>query len=96
MNTRVRWTADLDEQLRGLRASGLTWDNVALAMAMGRNTVLERGRRIGARRVAQPVAKVEEEPRDRPARPPGHPASWGLINAGTVLDGVPYPFPVFL
>ena len=62
----------------------------------GRNTVLERGRRIGARRLAQPVAKLEEEPRDRPARPPGHPTSWNLINAGTVLDGAPYPFPVFL
>ena len=35
MRTRVRWTNDLDEQLRGLRASGLTWDSVALAMAMG-------------------------------------------------------------
>ncbi len=36
------------------------------------------------------------EPADRPARPSGHPLTWGLITAGTVLDGAVYPYPVFL
>ena len=27
--------------------------------------------------------------------PAGHPLTWGLLTAGTVLDGAPYPFPVF-
>ncbi len=95
MRTRVGWNAALDERLRALRAAGLTWDAVALEMAMGRNTVLERGRRIGARKLPPPAPAVVEAA-DRPARPPGHPASWGRITAGTVLDGEPYPFPVFL
>ena len=32
---------------------------------------------------------------DRGPLPPGHPLSWGAINAGTVLDGAGYPFPIF-
>ena len=27
--------------------------------------------------------------------PAGHPTTWGLLVAGTVLDGTPYPYPVF-
>lgn len=34
-------------------------------------------------------------PNDRPALPPGHPVSWGLLTRGTVLDGADYPYPVF-
>ena len=47
----VTWTAELDEKLKALRAGGYTWDGVALEMGYGRNTVLERGRRIGARKL---------------------------------------------
>jgi hypothetical protein len=96
MQTRVRWTADLDERLKALRAGGLTWDAMAMAMGMGRNTVLERGRRIGARKL-RPAKQAPPAPEaaDRPARPPGHDSSWGLITSGTVLDGEPYPYPVF-
>jgi hypothetical protein len=36
------------------------------------------------------------EARDRPARPAGHPHTWGMITAGTVLEGEKYPYPVFL
>ena len=35
-------------------------------------------------------------PDDRPPLPAGHPDTWGLINAGTCIEGAPYPFPVFL
>ena len=30
---------------------------------------------------------------DRPALAAGHPASWGAITAGTVLEGTAYPPP---
>ncbi len=92
----VAWTVGLDEQLRALRAGGHTWDQVALQMGYGRNTVLERGRKIGAPKMPKPCVRDVEEAADRPARPPGHPATWGLIIAGTVLDGAAYPYPVFL
>ncbi len=32
---------------------------------------------------------------DRPPLPPGHPVSWSLLTDGTVLEGEPYPYPVF-
>lgn len=35
-------------------------------------------------------------PDDRPALPSGHPDTWGLITAGTCIEGAAYPFPVFL
>lgn len=34
-------------------------------------------------------------PLDRPALPSGHPESWGVITAGTVLDQAKYPWPIF-
>jgi hypothetical protein len=95
MRMQVQWTAALDAQLRALRGAGVTWEGVADAMALGRNTVLERGRRIGARRPQKPPP-IAEEAADRPARPAGHPQTWGLLTEGTVLDGAPYPYPVFL
>jgi hypothetical protein len=96
MRSRVGWTMELDAQLRCLRADGMTWDRIAETMALGRNTVLERGRKIGARREISQVATAEEEPRDRLPRQAGHPVTWNLINLGTVLEGTPYPYPVFL
>jgi hypothetical protein len=96
MRSQVRWTPELDMRLAALRASGMTWDGIAAEMGLGRNTVLERGRRIGARRKPQPRPSLAEEARDRPPRQAGHPLTWELINRGTVLEGEAYPYPVFL
>lgn len=96
MRAHVKWNEELDGQLRSLRAAGVTWDRIAGAMGLGRNTVLERGRKIGARRLRPAGATVLEEPRDRPPRQAGHPATWSLLTNGTVLDGEAYPYPVFL
>ena len=96
MRAMVVWTPALDDRLRGLREGGLTWDAVAEAMDLSRNTVLERGRKIGARLRRPSAAVVCEEARDRPARQAGHPLTWGLLTIGTVLEGERYPMPVFL
>jgi hypothetical protein len=92
----VTWSAALDARLRELREAGTTWDGIALAMGLGRNTVLERGRKIGARRLRLGPPPAPEEARDRPARQAGHPQTWGLLTQGTVLEGETYPYPVFL
>ncbi len=91
------WTADLEARLATLRALGLGWSEAALAMRLGRNMVAEKGRQMGLGTAAgqRPLVPAPEPP-DRPAWPPGHPACWGLITAGTLLDGAPYPYPVFL
>ncbi len=80
MRNRIKWTPDLDTRLRDLRWSGLTWDEISSVMNLGRNTVLERGRKIGARR-APPVMVVVES-RDRPPMQAGHPVAWGALWAG--------------
>jgi hypothetical protein len=42
------------------------------------------------------VVRGRPGPDDRPALPSGHPDTWGLITAGTCIEGAPYPFPVFV
>jgi hypothetical protein len=86
----------MDDRLRMLRNGGMTWDGIADAMELGRNTVLERGRKIGARKAPPVLPCMVEEARDRPARQAGHPLTWNLITTGTVLEGEAYPYPVFL
>jgi hypothetical protein len=90
------WAKARDEQLRDLREAGLTWDGIAEAMGLGRNTVLERARKIGIRMWRQRAPAALVEARDRPPRQAGHPQTWGMITAGTVLEGERYPYPVFL
>jgi len=90
------WTTALDARLRALRRAGLSWEQVALELTLGCSKVRERGRRIGAVRRRTLACVVVAESGDRPAHPPGHPTSWGLLTDGTVLAGQPYPYPVFL
>jgi hypothetical protein len=96
MVAKVEWSAVLDGRLQALRQAGLSWSLVAEELRLGRYTVIERGRRIGARRPRRPAAVAETEMRDRTAWPPGHPVTWGALTAGTVLAGQAYPYPVFL
>ncbi len=80
------------------RAAGLPWHAVASHLGVGRNSVIERARRLGL----PPLTRIPTPPRpaiervDRPALPPGHPLSWQAITNNSALEGTPYPFPVFL
>lgn len=94
MTARNDWSAPKDAQLRRMRAQGATWDEIASVLGLGRWKVIERGRRIGAR-LPPPEFTPEPEDPERDAMPPGDPRSWDAINAGTVLEGQPYPLPVF-
>ncbi len=90
------WTPALDSKLLRLRAEGRGWGDIGVELALGRYTVVERGRRLGARKLPEARVVPVIEDRDRPPRGAGHPDSWGLITAGTVLEGLAYPYPVFL
>ena len=63
-------------------------------LGLTRSTVIDRGRRIGARRPPPGPPSMVEDPGRAPL-PPGHPRTWGAIVAGSVLEGDPYPYPVF-
>ncbi len=93
MPEKLIWTEPRDAQLKRMRSQGLPWDAIAAALGISRNAAIERGRRIGAR-LPPPEYVPEPEDKERPPLPPGHPASWGAIVAGTCLEGTPYPLPV--
>lgn len=90
-----QWTPAEDAQLRRLRVEGASWEVIAKSLKLTRWTVIERGRRIGARRPPLDFQPPPEDPAREPL-PAGHPRTWGAITAGTVLEGMPYPLPVFL
>ena len=88
----LTWTELADDTLFSLRAQGRSWDAIAAVLGISRWAASERGRRIGAQKPpAPPPAEAEEGARE--PLPAGHPVSWGAITAGTVLDGLDYPFP---
>jgi hypothetical protein len=72
-----------------MRAGRASWDAIAAALRISRNAAIERGRRIGARLPVAELSPIVEDP-DRPPLPPGHPTTWGLITAGTSLEGEAY------
>jgi hypothetical protein len=88
------WSDAQDTQIRRLRAEGASWEAIAAILGFTRWSVIERGRRIGAR----PPPREFQLPPDDPSRDPlpaGHPRSWNVITEGTVLENTPYPLPVF-
>ena len=94
MPTRFHWTEAQDTQIKRLRAEGATWESIAAVLGLTRWAVIERGRRIGARRPPRELANIREDTARDPL-PPGHPRSWDVLTAGTVLENTPYPLPVF-
>jgi len=92
MPKKITWTEAQDLRIRRMRAEGATWDTIAAVLGVTRWTVIERGRRIGARRPPPDFEPAPEDP-ERGPLPPGDARSWGAITQGTVLEGVPYPEP---
>jgi hypothetical protein len=94
MPQKLHWTQAQDSQIKRLRAEGASWDVVAAALGMSRWTVIDRGHRIGA---CRPPRQVLPRPEDSERAPlaAGHPRTWSILTAGTVLEGTPYPLPCF-
>ena len=97
MPRKLLWTAPRDAQIRRLRLEGATWDQIAAALAISRDAVIARGRRIGAQLPPRQVIERSEadfllDPTREPL-PPGHPASWDAITAGTQDAGSLYTRP---
>ena len=98
MSIAIAWSAHADSQLLHMRAAGLPWHAVASTLRVGRNSVIERARRLGLPAISRlPLApRPVLERVDRPALPSGHPLSWLAITSNSLLAGEPYPYPVFL
>jgi hypothetical protein len=89
MPRKLVWTNAQDSQIRRLCAEGASWDTIASILGFSRWTVIERGHRIGASRPLREAGPAAEDPRRDPL-PAGHPRSWSVITAGTLLENVPY------
>lgn len=92
MPRKTLWTDGQDAQIRRLRTEGATWDLIALTLSLARWTVIERARAIGSDHRPAHAAAALDEP-DRQPLPAGHADSWGAINQGTALEGVPFQAP---
>ena len=92
MPRKTVWTLGQDTQIRRLRTEGASWEVIALALGLARWTIIERARAIGAERPPANAGPTLDEA-DREPLPAGHPASWGAINRGTVLENVPFQTP---
>ncbi|MCF3946196.1 AsnC family protein [Acidiphilium sp. AL] len=93
MPERRDWTEAADNTIRRMRADGATWAAIGAVLGLSRNTIIERGRRIHAAGGPVQTQRPPRPPEDDPNRgplPAGHPISWGLLTAGTVLEGVAY------
>ena len=92
MPKKIEWTEPQDLKIKRMRAESASWDQIAVAVGVTRWTVIERGRRLGARLPPSEVEPRMEDP-DRSALPPGHPETWGAITKGMSLEGMAYPIP---
>jgi hypothetical protein len=90
MPRKLIWTDVQDTQIKRLRSQGSTWDTIAEAMGVTRWTVIERGRRIGARLPPPDFVPDPEDPQRAPL-PPGDPRTWNVIVQGSCLEGIAYP-----
>lgn len=93
MPRRIQWTEVQDMKIKRMRAERASWDVIAVAVGVTRWTVIERGRRLGARLPPPDFEPLPEDP-ERPPLPPGHQETWGIITKGTSLEGMPYPMPI--
>jgi hypothetical protein len=93
MPRKLTWTTAQDSQIKRLRTEGASWSTIAAIMGCNRWTVIERGRRIGARVPPPDFTPATEDP-ERPPLPPGHPRTWSVIVRGSTIENQPYPYPV--
>jgi hypothetical protein len=91
------WTPARDARVRELYQAGHTWQEIAETFHTTRAAAVARGHRLGlVSREGLPVtaaAKPAPKPFTRGMQPlpAGHAETWGLLVAGTLLDGVQWP-----
>jgi hypothetical protein len=92
MSRKTVWTDGQDTQIRRLRTEGATWDVIAEVLGLARCTIVDRARALGVEQPPANAATALDES-DRAPLGCGHIESWGAINRGTSLEGVPFKIP---
>ena len=86
MPRRLKWTKAQDEAILAARLAGKAWDTIAWQTGQSKNAVAQRARELREQLYGAPRPLYN----NRDPLPPGSPASWEAITAGTLLEGVPY------
>lgn len=92
MARKILWTEGQDMQIRRLRTEGASWEIIALTLSLAPCKVTERARALGVEHPPAHAAIALDEA-DRAPLASGHAESWGAINRGTSLEGVPFKRP---
>lgn len=92
MSRRTVWTEGQDAQIRRLQTEGATWDVIAVILGVARCMVIERARTLGSE-LPPAHAAVAQDDAERAPLASGHAESWGAINRGTSLEGLPFKTP---
>lgn len=83
MSRAIDWTPEMDGLLREMRQEGCPCGEIAVALDVSKNAVINRCDRLnlvtGVRfRRLHSIARLED--RDEAPLPPGHPVTWGAIS----------------
>jgi len=93
---KITWTNLADSRLVRLRDEGASIRSLAIAFGLSRTAIAVRAGRLGLALPTKPPVPAIIGPAPDLARDPlpaGHPISWGLITAGTALEGAAYQIP---
>lgn len=83
MSRAINWTAEMDALLREMRADGCPCSEIAVALDVSKNAVINRLDRLGmvtGARFRRLQFVPHEDDRDEMPLPPGHPVTWGAIS----------------
>lgn len=100
MPKRRDYTPEQAATISRMTAAQATCADMALATGISPSTLRGHLLRIGllTRRApaVMPLPAPEVNEATREPLPAGHPVTWGLLTAGSLLEGARYPFPVRL
>lgn len=83
----ISWSPQMDDRLRAMQANGDYFDDIAMALGVSKNAVINRCTKLKLpARTAKPIAVTAEEARSDDPLPKGHPLTWGAIS-----NDMPWP-----
>jgi hypothetical protein len=92
------WSAAEIETVATMRTAGETWGAIGERLGISRTTVMSHAVKIGLWTPGSTTGDTTPKPargddpdRYRPAYPPGHAETWGIIVRGTCLENMEYP-----
>ena len=96
MGAKKEWTEAEDATILTMLAAGESWQTLADALGVWKQSVQDHARRRLGVDVTRRKVLAVPTPSARPwgtydALPAGHPTTWDAITAGTLLEGTGWP-----